>query len=150
MAAQAKSILRLVDMWSVRSAAVSPQCACFKLKTDFQRRLRAAGIKLKEDEANRVPHVDIDGDPAIMKQLNESVVTFAVDKLFLGEDVIWLDVGFGRHMTLVFTDRILDKKQRSVVIKALAQAIEQHIEPIQGLEEQLLERLRQQRVYQAT
>lgn len=101
-------ILGVTKWWGKNSVHVDKDCKLHELKTALISELQQSGVSVIMDRQNENPHINLDGDENIRIALHNSNYQFDWKHLKLHSDHIALDVGFGKHMTLVF-DKLLVK-----------------------------------------
>lgn len=115
-------ILGVTKWWGKNSVHVDKDCKLHELKTALIAELQQSGVSVIMDRQNVNPHINLDGDENIRIALHNSNYQFDWRHLKLYSDHIALDVGFGKHMTLVF-DKSLVKTNSSDKILQILQKV---------------------------
>lgn len=106
-------IVILNGMWGKNSAIVDENCALTQLK-------RMMNIfSTEEDKRNSTPHINIDGDQEIYDKINGVNILLRFTHLRINKDYIDIDVGFGKHFTLVYKKNIKDSDNFSERLKSI-------------------------------
>jgi len=118
--------------WGQGSYFVAPTCLLAVIKPQFIDALNNEGyVDLGKDldTRNQVPHVNVDGDENIMRQLAGKELTLSVNAFLFNPDCVQIHVGFNRHFTLFFKYGLRNLVGETRLREILFTVLEPHLFP---------------------
>ncbi len=130
--------LMLDGWWGNRSAFVSRDCDVARLKRTFIDTLLDQGLvsNTDMDARNQIAHVELRRDPqdatgtGIYDRIHGSTVSLSFARIRFHKDFIDVDVGFDKHVTLVFKRGLCDTQSKVELIADVLEYCFNHIKSV--------------------